>query len=265
MRLSFIFLCLLFVQIVSLKAQHGKFNGMGNASVSLFDIWSVNNNQAGLAKLEESQLSGLYEDKYHVKETATQAFAYVLHTNSGNFALSYNHFGYTQYSEHTGGLAYARELGKYISLGVQFDYYYYDQTADYGDKGVALLEVGLIAEPVENLFIGAHIFNPSKSDLADYQDERVETNLRFGVSYYFVEEVLFAIETAKGIDSDARFKAGIEYQPIEDLYFRTGFATGPTQYTFDMGYSFESFTFDLGFATHPQLPISSQLSLKYLF
>ncbi len=264
MRIIFISIALILLTI-SLKAQHGKFNGMGNASVSLFDIWSVNNNQAGLAKLEESQLSILYEDKYRVKQTATQAFAYVLHTKSGNFALSYNHFGYSTYSEHIGGLAFARELGKYISLGIQFDYYHYDQTADYGDKGVVLFELGLIAEPIENLFIGVHSFNPSRTELADYQDERVETNFRFGVSYFFTEGVLVAIETEKGINTDARFKAGVEYEPIEDLYFRTGLATGPTQYTFGMGYSFESFTFDLGFATHPQLPISSQLSLKYLF
>lgn len=264
MRIIIISLVLVLFTI-SLKAQYGKFNGMGNASVSLFDVWGVNNNQAGLAKLEESQLSALYEDKYHVKETATQAFAYVLHTKSGNFALSYNHFGYSEYSEHIGGLAFARELGKYLSLGVQFDYYHYDQTADYGDKGVALIEIGLIAEPIENFFIGVHTFNPSQSQLADYQDERVETNFRFGISYYFTEGVLVAVETAKGIDSDAKFKAGIEYEPIEHLYFRTGLATGPTQYTFGMGYTFEHFTFDLGFATHPQLPVSSQLSLTYSF
>lgn len=246
-------------------AQNGKFNGMGNASVALFDVWGVNNNQAGLAKLEESQLSALYEDKYNTKQTATQSFVYVLHTKSGNFALTYNHLGYSAYSENTGGLAYARTLGRYVTVGVQFDLYYYHQSEDYGNEAVALMELGMVVEPIEKLAIGVHFFNPTKSKLVDYQDERIETNFRFGLSYYFVDEVLFAVEVAKGLDTETRYKAGLEYEPITNFYLRTGIASNPTQYTFGTGYAYEHFAFDLSFATHPQLPLSSQLSMKYFF
>lgn len=249
----------------SLLAQSGRLAGIGNSAISNFDIWSVNHNQAGLADLNSSAVALGYENSYQLNELSTQAAVFALHTKTGNFALNYKRFGYSLYSENNIGIAYARKLGEIISAGIQFDYIYYNQTEDYGNRGVFLMEVGLIAEPIKNFFIGAHFYNPWQAKLADYEDERVASKMRFGLSYYFSDLVLFSIETEKDLEQEIRFKAGIEYEPVADLFLRTGITSQPNEFSLGVGYSFWKFTFDLAFTTHQNLPISTILSLKYNF
>ncbi len=257
-----IFSCLL---VLSCKAQHGLFDGMANASVSLSDLWSVNSNQAGLASLTQLQLGAYYENKFQLKETSTQGFAFAMPTQWGTFSINYNHYGYQLYAENAGGLGYARSLGPHVQAAVQFDYYHYYQTAYYGQRGVVLLELGLIVSPLENLHIGVHSFNPGQAKLAEYQTERVPSTFRIGAAYDFSNQVVFTAELHKGIDDALRFKTGVSYEAVEHLFFRMGLGTAPTEFAWGLGYALNELYFDLDFSTHPTLPISSQLALKYRF
>lgn len=256
-------ICLTFTNFIS--AQNARFAGMGNASVSTYDLWGALGNQAGLSDLKTLELAAGYENKYQFAETGTQAMVCAVPTRTGNFALSVNRFGYNLYSENNIGLAFARNLGKFISAGIQFDYFNIQQPEAYGNRSVLLFEAGLIAKPIENLFIGAHIFNPTRAKLADYKDERVPTIMRFGLGYYFSKQVLFNIETEKNVYYKARFKAGIEYEPINQLYFRTGFANNPNQYTFGLGYIIWNLDTNIAIVTHEWLPLSTEISLAYKF
>jgi len=246
-------------------AQDGKFTGMGNASVMLYDVWSAVNNQAGISDLEKPVAGICYSNKFQLKETSTQTAVFALPTRTGNFALSYHRFGYSLYSENKLGLAYARNLGKYISAGLQFDYLYYHQAENYGNKGAFLMEFGLIARPIERFYIGVHLYNPTRTKLADYNDERVPGVMRFGLGYLFSDQVTFTIETEKDLVYQARFKCGLEYQAVKNLFLRTGFKTGPDQFSVGLGYFYHHWSTDLAFVTHPSLPLSTQASLTYSF
>ncbi len=248
-----------------IHAQSARFAGIGYSSVVLYDAWSVSNNQAGLANVNDATLAFGYENKFQLKETSTQTAALILPTKTGNFAVSYKRFGYELYAENKIGLAFARNLGKYFSAGLQFDYLYYQQTEDYGNRGAFLFEVGIIAKPIDKLFIGVHLYNPSKTKLADYDDERVSTIMRFGMGYYFTEQVVLTIETEKDIYQKARIKGGIEYEPLTHLFLRTGFGTEPNQFSCGLGYRFWNFTTDIAVSTHESLPLSTEISLKYSF
>lgn len=244
-------------------AQDGNFTAMANASVMQEGLWSVNNNQAGLGNLKKLSAGMCYQNRFQLSETSTKSVALAFHTKTGNFALSCNRFGYSLYSENSFGLAYARNFGDLILAGLQFDYLNINQTEAYGDKDVFLFEVGLIAKPIDNLQVGAHIYNPTKAKMADYEDERVNTSFRFGLNYYFSKIVQLAVEAEKTMQSDMRVKVGIEYQLITDLYLRTGYKSEPNEFCFGAGYTFKGLTFDLSFATHQYLPMSTQLSLSY--
>ena len=100
---------------------------MANASVSLSELWSISNNQAGLAKLKNIQAGVYYHNNYTLYETAHKGVVLLLPSQYGNFSMCYNHYGYELYSEHKSGVSYSRTLGKYISAGVQFNYLQYGQ------------------------------------------------------------------------------------------------------------------------------------------
>lgn len=259
------FLAILILAITgfNISAQSGRIAGLCYTSSVLYDIWSVNGNQAGLANFTNPTFGIGYENKFSVSELSTQAAVIGVPTKTGNFALSYKRFGYSLYSENNIGLAYGRKLGEIISAGLQFNYLHYQQTEDYGNRSVFLLEVGIIAKPIDNFLIGAHVYNPWNAKLADYNDERIASTFLFGLGYYFSDKVLFAIETEKNIEQKAQFKASIEYEPLQQLYLRTGMGTQPNQFSFGIGYTLWNFTTDIAFVTHETLPVSTEISINY--
>jgi hypothetical protein len=75
------------------------------------------------------------------------------------------------------------------------------------------------------------------------------------------KKLLLLCEAEKNVDFPLRFKAGIEYQPIADFYFRGGFATEPIEYSFGVGYCYKkNYKLDIGSAYHQILGWSPHFS-----
>lgn len=258
-------LAIMAAQATIAVAQDGRWAAMANSSVTQFGLWSAFNNQAGLAEVGKGAVGIDYHNQFNMSETSTKAAAGVVATNSGNFALCYSRFGYSLYSEDRAGLAYARHLGDKILVGVQFDYLRVNQTSAYGDNNVFLVEVGMIAKPIDRLYIGAHVFNPTMSKMDDYVDSRVDSRMRLGGGYYFSKDVQLTAEAEMDFEANVRFKCGIEYQIISQLFLRTGFASHPNTFTAGMGYTFKGIELTFAFASHQYLSSSTQFSLSYNF
>ena len=75
-----------------------------------------------------------------------------------------------------------------------------------------------MTEAVENLYVGAHMYNPTRSKIADYDDERIPTIMRIGLGYNFADKVFLSVETEKDLVNKAIFKAGIEYDFLKHIY-----------------------------------------------
>lgn len=238
---------------------------MGNASVSLYDFWSLYNNQAGLANIEKPEVGVSYDYNYQIWQTGVTAAGFVLPTKSGVFAIMGNRYGYSSYAEHNNAISYSRNLGKKFSAAVTFNYLLFSQAETIRYRGAFFFQTGLISTPIEKLQIGLHLYNPGMATLADYNDKKVPTIVRFGISYEFSDEVIASIETEKDIDQKPRFKAGVQYQAIPDFFIRTGFMTNPNQFSLGIGYKIKSFTTDIAMTTHEILPLSSQIAFRYHF
>ncbi len=236
--------------------------GMATASVVLTDVWASTNNQAGLGYLEQPTAALYYESRLNVKSLSQQAGVFAIPVKSTTIAINYRYFGFSKYNESKFGLAVGKKLGEKFALGVQMDYFYTHFADDYGNFGVLCGEIGLLCEPVENLTIGAHLFNVSQSKQKANPDERVPTVMRFGVGYTIREKATISVETEKDSRREAVFKGGLEYRPIGDLFLRCGVSTGDLyQYAFGLGYSWKHFTFDVAFSHHKFLGYNPHVSL----
>ena len=240
--------------------------GIGGASVSLADIWSVQNNQAGLGFVRDMSAGVFYQNQFMVKELSTKAGAFALPVKGGTFGISISNFGYSLYSENKYGLAFGKSFGEKISAGVQMDYFS-EKFGDafYGTKNILAAEFGIIAKPLKNLTLAVHIFNPTKAKLTGYNDERISTIMRLGLNYKFSDKVFIACETEKNIDKKNIFKAGIEYQPIKELYLRAGISTNPSLSSFGVGINIKNFHVDISSTYHSVLGLSPQIGLRYDF
>jgi hypothetical protein len=239
--------------------------GVSGATLTYTDVWSQYHNQAGLAYLKGINIGVGFQNEFLVKELSTKSLAFALPLKSGVWGLNYYYFGYPKFNENKVGLAFARSLGKRIAVGIQLDYIYTHIEGEYGNNGIPLGEIGILAEPIDNLLIGAHLNNVWRTKRGDISDEYFPTIFKIGASYHLYQKALLSIEFEKDLDLDPVFKTGLEFELIEKLYFRAGIATNPNIFSFGLGYSFAYLKADLAFSKHPVLGYSQGISFVYFF
>jgi hypothetical protein len=237
---------------------------MGGVSTTLTDLWSANNNQAGLGFTKELAGGIYYENRFLLKETAYKAGVFVLPTKIGAIGLNVASFGYKAYSETKAGISYGQRFGDKFAIGMQLNYLSTRLTQQYGSNNAITGAVGLIANLSDELRVGVHLYNPTKTKLADYNGERIPTVMKFGLDYRFSEKVIFIIEAEKVTDYQALVRFGVEYQMLEILYLRGGIATSPTLASFGFGLKLKDFKVDLSSSFHQTLGLIPSISLVYV-
>jgi hypothetical protein len=186
-----LFTFLLFINCFRLLAWTDNFGagarsaGLSNASVTLTDIYAAQNNQAGLAGIKKISGAFFYENKFLVRDLSFKGACAAVPVKSGVLGISVNSFGGKNYSENKFGLAYSRNFGEAISAGVQMNYLGTFIGEGYGKSNAFAVEAGIQARLIKQLFIGAHIFNPNRAKIADYNNERASTIMKLGLRYQF--------------------------------------------------------------------------------
>ncbi len=225
-------------------------SSLATASVSFTDVWSSFNNQAGLAWITVPTVGLHYENKFLVKEYAFQAGTFAVPLKPGTGSLNYRYFGYSKYHETKIGLAFARKLHKSIAVGVQLNYHQTYLAESFGNYNSLSVEIGLMYSPSENLFIGAHVFNPNRAKSNAISEEYIPTIYRVGAGYNLLKKATLLFETEKNLEQTQVFKGGLEVNAIKNLDFRIGFGSSYIEYTFGLGYHSKKFSFDLAFSHH---------------
>ncbi|PLX00958.1 MAG: hypothetical protein C0594_14975 [Marinilabiliales bacterium] len=239
---------------------------MGNSGVMLSDVWSMYHNQAGIARIERFSLGVNYNSEFALSDLSNKSIALVAPVQFGSLGLSMSHYGFSEFSETKIGLAYAKAFNKRFSMGIQMDYLLVSLPSAYGTKGVPVAEIGILSEPIDNFIVAAHVYNPTRAKIADFNDERIPTIMKIGVGYRFSETAVVTAETEKDMEKAIYFKAGMEYMLVDNLYLRAGVSTNPlNRYAFGVGYGKTGFRADFAFSYHDYLGITPHLSMSYTF
>ncbi len=237
--------------------------GMAHSSVTLFDVWSTHHNQGGLGWLENPTAGVYFENRFGLPELSQMGAAAAVPVGSGAFGLSYSGFGWSLYKENKVGLAYGMKFNEKISGGIQANYHSMRLPNNYGASATLTVEAGIQARVTEELTIGAHLFNPTRAKLNEFNDERIPTIMRVGVGYRFSDRLLLTCEAEKDIEFNGIFRAGLEYMPGEKVYLRGGIATNPGIVAFGVGLKLDALKVDLASTWHQVLGFSPQISLSY--
>ena len=268
-KLFFITLFVLYSLFQHLNAQVGndligaRSAAIGGYNVTLSDVWSANNNQAGLGFMEDPSGGIYYENRFLLKETSYKAGAFVLPVKTGALGISITSFGFELYNETKAGFSYGQRFGDKFSMGVQINYLNTKLSQEYGSKTSITGAIGLIAKLSKELSLGVHVYNPSRAKLADYDNERVPTIMKLGLDYRFSDKVMLAVSTEKDVNFNAVVNAGVEYHITEIFYLRGGVSTNPTQYAFGFGIQLKDFKMDLSSSFHQTLGITPGISIIY--
>lgn len=251
------------------RASGARQAGMGFNSISLQSVYSVFNNQAASAFLEKKSL-GLYYSPVFVGQGVSNISGVVAIpvSKAGTLGLSLGYYGFNAYNDKKVGLSYAIKLAKFIAIGVQLDWIN-TSIQGYGQRNFATFEFGIMAKPLKELSIAAHLYNPLKIYIDDNKTEKIPTVLKFGATYEAIKKFFVTLELEQEFGRKTRVRAGLDYTYKEIVSFRLGVSTDPTTASVGTGVKLKqglmidfatSYNVNLGF--HPHVGIAYEIKNK---
>lgn len=251
-------------QVAGRMGLGGALSGMGNTGLTQADGWSLFNNIGALAQTQDWTGMVGVENRYTQAGLFSLGAGFVGETPFGGMAgISALRFGDNLYNEQAIGLGYSHKISG-VSLGVKVNYLQLAMEG-LGSRQAIALEFGGVAQLTKKLKLGMHIFNLNQAKMADFEDERIPTIMRAGVSYSPSKRVHVNIETEKDADYPAIGRAGIAYDLVDAITIRTGLETDPFIGTFGITFRSKKLHIDYALQTHPQLGLSNMLSMSFLF
>lgn len=235
---------------------------LANAAVTLADEWSFFNNIAGIASLKQFSAGMGYHNRFLMAEWNTVYAMAIKPIKHGVLGLGVDHFGNSTFSQSRLSFGYAIKV-RFVSLGVQASLNQIS-VAELGMSRNMLFQFGGQAELIPELHFGAHITNFNQSKLRPELDERLPTVLKAGLSYLPNKRLMVNAEVAKDIEYPAAFRFGVEYEPLEDVFFvRLGTMTQPAISTAGVGFCHKQWIIDFGTQFHQRLGFSNHLSILF--
>lgn len=269
MKHAFLFFLFFFFSVFAMAIQPtlpigAKANAMGGVSLLPTDFWSVFNNPAGLAS-QHSFAGGLAFDSYFAidKNLSLKSAAILLPTNSGTFGLNLNYFGFSAYHEQKIGLAFGKQLGEKISVGIQLDYLSVSIGNDLGNASAFTFELAMIAQLTESLSLASYIYNPLAVKIGKINPEITPAIFKLAAAYKIDDALLLVSEYEQGLNDRGMLKVGMEYQLIEQIFVRGGLSTNPNLFSFGFGLNLKGMAVDFGTTYHQTLGFSPKVGMYY--
>ena len=235
--------------------------GMGNASACLSDVWSINNNIAGLAKTRV----GSTGFSIHAIPTApflnrmAAVFSFPIKSGAAGFGVF--RFGDALYNEHVLSFGFAHSFGL-ASLGGKVNYLQY-HASGLGSSTAVTVSFGGIATLTPHLLFGAHIHNINQPVINSLTEERVPTQVYAGMSFIPTSKLILAAEIEKDLEHHATIKSGLEYQPLKKVSFRTGMNLHPESAFFGFGFKNVKLQADYAIQLNYTLGIAHHATVSY--
>jgi hypothetical protein len=239
--------------------------GTGGISVFTNGIWSIHNNPAGLAKLQ-NPMTGLYiENRFLLKELFFNAGALALPVQNGGLGIAVSQLSSGQYLNTFAGLAFGRRFGERFSAGVRLDCHHVSFGSEHEQGTAVSFDAGLQWALSDAVTFACNLFNPTRVKRNIVPDEPLPSILRAGFSYRPLPELTLMVEAGKTSEAAWVVNYGMEYVLDEKLFVRAGLGSDTSTFSFGCGYLFDAFTVDVAASWHQTLGFTPSASLTYTF
>jgi hypothetical protein len=231
--------------------------GLSAYSTDHTDVFSFVHNQASLAGAKMTSAGAYGERRFLLAATSVYTMAIAIPTTKGNFGIDLDYAGFTNYNESQVGLAYARNLGKKIDVGIQFNYYGFN-IPYYGGAATIYAEIGAIVHLTDKLNLGMHIYNPTGGNFAR-TSEKLTSIFTSGIGYDASDNFFVGAEVVKEESLPVTVNAGVQYRFEKQFFARMGISSATSSTYMGFGVAWDIFRIDVSVSNHPQLGISPGL------
>ena len=242
------------------KPVSASYIGLGAYSINHADVFSITSNQAALARMENAAVGFFRENRFLLAETNMYSAIIALPTKEGNFAFQADYFGYKNYNESQLGMAYARNVGTKLDLGIKCNYYSF-RIPGFESPSTVNFEIGVICHFTEKLNGGIHIYNPVGGRLSKTENDKLSSVYSFELGYEASDNFFVSAEIVKQEDLPVDVNAGVQYNFAKQFFARFGIASQNESPYGGAGLSWKNFRLDVSASYHPQLGFSPGLML----
>ncbi|WPP51411.1 hypothetical protein [Catalinimonas niigatensis] len=251
----------------TLYAQHlpigAEAAGLGHTTVTLKGRMSVFGNAAGLSTVRNKEILAGYDSRYGFLEGLSTISAAYLHPfNKATLALSLSRFGDDLFSQHKLSLSYGHQID-HFSIGMRVSQHQYHMEGT-DTRFATVVDMGGIAQILPKLSFGMSISNLNQAVVSHETGEKIPTVLSTGFCFRPDEKLQTLMEVSYALEERPLLKAGIAYQAVKNLTFRSGANTSRTgQFFLGLGLAHSIVEVDYALETHNVLGISQQLNVTY--
>jgi hypothetical protein len=235
---------------------------ISGSEVALTNLYSVNNNQAGLAFYKKTAIAINYNNRYLIPELSDQSLVTALPIGKSTVGASIFHFGGRLLNESKFSVAYGRQLFKWLAAGIQMNYHTLEVESVNQNGSAISGNLGLQAIPKKGVIIGMQIENPTNSKFTHSQSSDLYTGMKTGISYSVPNSFLITSQLNWNEFEKVTILFGGEYLLIKNLSLRFGMKLpeNPT-FSFGTGIICHRIAIDFGFEQHPVLGLSAAVSI----
>ena len=264
MKYSILFIIFLHTAVIAQISPGPRSLAMGSAGVVLKDVWSLQHNPAGIAGIHRPIFAVGYERHFSDKDLSTQKAVIAIPFKQHVFGLSFQRYGFNEYSEQTAGVAYSRDFSGALSLSIALKYHQLN-IFQYGSANAISVDAGMQYRLNNRVWIGTYISNPSSNGYQKPSGSTIPVSLAFGVSFEFSDQVLVISDVQKILNAGIDTKLGIEYKMINWFALRGGVSANPFKQYAGFGIHYHRFALDMAISSHPNLAYSPNLAFSYEF
>ena len=235
--------------------------GIGGASSTLSDTWSIFNNPGASGAIDMSSVSVTYQNRYNLEAFQTVAATGILNTKWANLGIGFYRFGDELYSQHKISLSISHQL-QMVSLGLNISRLQY-YIEDLGNQSAFIIEFGGLVTLTEQILIAATVSNVSNAETSNKNP--IPVAMTAGISFRPNSSFMLNADLEKDLHFDENLKLGLEYFIADWIAIRTGVSTSPLRGSFGFGIFPGKFLIDYAFLSREGLGDIHEISLGYQF
>jgi len=238
---------------------------LGEATVALIDVNSCFSNPASSALISSTEIGLNYQNKFLINEFQQSAFATALPLNKGVVSIAGMISGQSLFRNTRIGTGYAMKLSDMLSIGAQVNFQQIQiQNVTFSNDLQA--SIGFLLHLTSKIKLGVAVFNLGNSLFDKNKTEIAPLLIRMGGNLSVNSKLTILAEIEKDAIHTQRLKFGIEYQPVENLYLRSGVVLNEQMLTFGIGSrSYKKLFIDFGGAWQQRLGWCPSVGIRYVF
>ena len=178
------------------------------------------------------------------------------------YGFGFYNYGNSNYTEQGLHCSVAHAFNKRFSVGMGA-YYNVFKIANYGHQNNFVIDANIAAKVNEKIMLAFRVFNPTRTKLNAYNDERIQTVYSAGLQYKVNAQVKSYLQIEKVNAFQPNLKLGIDYALKEYVHLRLGFSSIQPQFSIGAGFNHKKIKIDFASTIHPMLGISSQTTFAY--